>query len=245
MSTDYTKEAVLNELNEKVNSDVSGLYSDKIVNRKGKTSDTKELFTELIIKSLYSNKIISDKKITGINTKQRENSYYTQSHEKLVANINPKSNRNEEIYVKEVFKNNDFEAQFGIPIEYQVPLKNKQKDCLGKIDLITYKETENELYLIEVKAQKSKETALKTILEIQTYYQTVEQKELIKDLTITKVNKKYGNRGIQLKENPKILKGIIVFRDTIPAIELQDENRTQLQKLICDLIGKENIYIQQ
>ena len=241
----YAEKTVLKDLEKITDKNIRELYANKIVNRKGKTSDTKEYFTELIIKSLYDKKIITNGKIKGIELTPRKFGYYTKSHEKLVESINPKSNRHEEIYVKKVFESNDFEDKFGIPIEYQVPLKKDEKDCIGKIDLITYKENENELYLIEVKANNSKETALRAILEIQTYFQSINKDELIKDLKITKVNKKFGDKGIELKENPKILKGIIVFENTKPAKELQDNNRIQLKKLVNELINSEHIYVQK
>ena len=235
----YSEKTLLSDLEKITNKNIRGLYTDKIVNRKGKTSDTKEYFTEIIIENLYNKKLIVNGKIKVIEVTPREIGYYTKSHERLVGNRNPKSNRHEEIYVKKVFESNDFEDKFGVPIEYQVPLKENRKDCIGKIDLITYKEKDNELYLIEVKADNSTETALRAILEIQTYYQVVDKDNLIKDLKITKVNKKFGDKGIELKENPKILKGIIIFeknpktgKETTPAKEFKQIDKKQRPKLL-------------
>ena len=65
-------------------------------------------------------------------------------------------------------------------IDYQVPLKSKQSDRAGKIDLMTFDESTGILRLIELKAPKSKETLLRCVLEIYTYYKTVDMNELLR-----------------------------------------------------------------
>ena len=142
-----------------------------------------------------------------------------------------------------MFKVNPFEKTIGKPVDYQVPLKNKhknkdeEKEYIGKFDLVTYKESTNELFLVEVKADNSTETALKTILEIQTYSQVVNINRLVDNLRDSKGIRK----NIEIKANPKIRKDIIVFANekntekvTTPAKELKDSSRKQLQKLVDD-----------
>lgn len=68
----------------------------------------------------------------------------------------------------------------GEVIDYQVPLKSKQSDRAGKIDLMTFDESTGILRLIELKAPKSKETLLRCVLEIYTYYKTVDMNELLR-----------------------------------------------------------------
>ena len=68
----------------------------------------------------------------------------------------------------------------GEVIDYQVPLKSKQSDRAGKIDLMTFDESTGILRLIELKAPKSEETMLRCVLEIYTYYKTVDMNELLR-----------------------------------------------------------------
>ena len=52
---------------------------------------------------------------------------------------------------------------------------------MGKIDLVSYNEADNTLYLLELKVPKSKETLLRCVLELYTYRETVHTDKLAKD----------------------------------------------------------------
>lgn len=218
----YSKEEILTELKGLLESDIKCLYSNSLINTYGSTKDSNSLYSEEISNYLLNN-YIENASITGIETITREKSYFTESHNKLFENITDGSNRDEENYVKSLFFYNPLKSEIGTAIDYQIPLKSRQADKLGKIDLLTYKEDTNELFLIEVKFKKSCETALRCCLEIQTYYQTVDKEKLIND---------YFEAGKIKTQNPTLRKAIIVFKNSNPACEFEDVTRVNLKKLV-------------
>jgi hypothetical protein len=66
--------------------------------------------------------------------------------------------------------------------DYQVPLYVNDGDGLRAIDLVSY--TDNHVWLIELKKCDSKETLLRALLEIQSYYQVLDIKKFLRDYPI-------------------------------------------------------------
>lgn len=219
----YNKEDILNELRNFLNVGTNCLYAQDLVNKYGNAKDVNTPYTEVISEYLINNSIISDDKIIDIPQVTREKSYFTESHNRLFENITDGSNREEENYVKSLFFYNPLKTEIGTAIDYQIPLKSCQADKLGKIDLLTYKEDANELFLVEVKFKNSSETALRCCLEIQTYYQTVDREKLIND---------YFEAGKIKTQNLTLRKAIIVFKNSNPACEFEDVTRVNLKKLV-------------
>ncbi len=225
----YTKKELLSNLDKGLQNkllppdekDSSLLYTMKMLNYTGATTDTKELYTEVIAENLIKHGFIA-KEIPDIKMITREKPYYTKNHENFT--VAKDSNRVEENFVKSLFFYNPFKNEIGTPIDYQIPLKNISKDKAGKIDLITYNDKSNELFLIEVKDDDSKETALRACLEIQTYYQVVNKEKLVKD---------FVEAGKLEKTNPTIKKAVLFFKGTNPANEcVNTEKYPNLQKTI-------------
>lgn len=225
----YTKEELLSNLDKGLQGkllppdkkDCSLLYTMKMLNYTGITIDSKELYSEVIANNLIKHGFIA-KEIPDIKMITREKSYYTKNHEKF--SVAKDSNRVEENFVKSLFFYNPFKNEIGTPIDYQIPLKNISKDKAGKIDLITYNEKSNELFLVEVKNDDSKETALRACLEIQTYYQVVNKEKLVKD---------FIEAGKIKDANPTIKKAVLFFKGTNPANECENsEKYPNLQKTI-------------
>lgn len=219
----YNKEDILNELKNALSNGESLLYAQDLMNKYGNIKDANTPYTEVITEYLINNSIISNEKIVNIPQVTREKSYFTQSHNKLFENITEGTNRDEENYVKSLFFYNPLKSEIGTAIDYQIPLKSCQADKLGKIDLLTYKEDTNELFLVEVKFKNSSETALRCCLEIQTYYQTVDKEKLVND---------YFEAGKIKTQNPPLRKAIIVFKNSNPACEFEDSTRVNLKKLV-------------
>ena len=97
----------------------------------------------------------------------RESSYKVDSHNGIIKDEN--SNREEEKITMELF---DYSQNKGVTfdiigkiIDYQTPLKNVQKDDVGKIDLLAYNEKEKTLKILELKKPDNKETMLRCVLE--------------------------------------------------------------------------------
>ena len=111
---------------------------------------------------------------------------------------------------------------FGKVFDYQVPLKKVQTDDAGKIDLVSYDKESNRIYLIEVKKPDSKETLLRCVFEIATYYQLLNKENLIASYDELE------------KFQPKnIKKAVLIFKDSNQHKEFQKlNNNPNLKKLI-------------
>ncbi len=191
---DYSNSEVLKEIETLFDELVSGskqfddMYNHNSFNRIGKTNDKekKEYYTEIIAEKLLSNlcKLYSNLYKQNNTCKiTRETSYYTKTHSEIKLSEN--SSSKEENLAKEIILN---QTRFmcncsplGIFIDYQIPLKNKQKDKAGKIDLLSINPKLLSVYFIELKAENNDETLLRAILEIFTYYMICDKKKLIKD----------------------------------------------------------------
>ena len=155
------------------------LYKSKCINWKGKTLDSKEYYTEVISRELLkAEKLVLLDKIDQIN---RVN-YNVDTHD---GKHNGNTNRDEEIFAMRL-KCKKLE-KLGFVIEYQVPLKEKRSDDAGKIDLVT--STNESIYIVELKYVGNKETLLRAILEIWTYYKQLNKVNFLKSFKLLKQNK--------------------------------------------------------
>lgn len=196
----YTKEEIINKL--KGIKEISEIYNSSIINYRGKTKDTDEKYTEIISKEIIDNyQIYNFDNINCINRKQK---YKITTHD---GEFSKESNRREEITAMKMF-NNDY-AELGKILDYQIPLKDKRNSNAGKIDLISYNERNNILYLIELKNDSSVETLLRCVLEIVTYSKQINKQKLITDFN--------------LKNNVNIKLAILIFKGTNPYKDIKDE----------------------
>lgn len=150
------------------------IYNNKWVNRKGRTSDSKELYSEVIAEELLFNL----HKLREIPVVHREETYSPENHSKIIIDLKY-SNKNEEIFAKRLV---GLELdKLGAIKNYQIPLKDKNSDKTGKIDLLSFNEKAKTLYIIKLKYKENEESLLRAILESYTYFKTVDQEKLIKD----------------------------------------------------------------
>lgn len=221
----YCRDEIIKRVQEEMKN-IDGFYQDEIINFTDKTSDTSELLNEVIAEELL--KLDIKNKLAGIDVITRTNGYHVKRHNgKVTTGISKDdSNRHEERFALDLFnmsKNGKSFNKLGKIIDYQVPLKNKREDKAGKIDLIS-KNDEN-IYLIELKTKDNKETLLRCILEISTYYQILSRGKFIdsyKDI--------FGNLT---EENIK--KAVLIAKDSLQHDELKSINngeRNNLKKLI-------------
>lgn len=114
------------------------------------------------------------------------------------------------------FTSDKGEYPFGRVINYQVPLKprkneygtKKDQEGMGKIDIVSLRG--DSLYLIEAKRASTKDSLLKTILEIYTYFKQAVQNEHFKEV--------FGS-------GHKIFKpAILLFEGSKPANEIKSMN---------------------
>lgn len=202
---DYKKGEIINRLNSL--NKLEDLYIEKMINYKGNTKDTKEKYTEVIAKEILDN---PDKfNFKNINIIKRDKGYNIDTHEGI---YNEESPRREEIIAMKLF--NTTNVELGKFIDYQVPLKDKKDTKAGKVDLISYNENENTLYLIELKNDSSEETLLRCVLEIMTYINQIDKEKLLKDYN--------------MESNVKVKPAILIFKDTRPYKDISDEYVTKL-----------------
>ena len=170
-----------------------GLYKNKVVYRTGRTSDSSELYTEIMAQELL-------KKVGNlytINKITRKESYYIATH-----TGEPDSKAQEEtekLLAIDLFKFGKEFDYIGKIFDYEVPLKNSNGDKdVGKIDLIAKKE--NTVTLLELKAQNSKETLLRCVLEVFTYWKTLDHQKFL-----------YDFKDKNLSQDHIIKKAVLVF----------------------------------
>ena len=124
----YTKQEIINTIISALE-DKNFIYQLDCINYKGKTSDTKEKYTEVIAEYLLNNLDILESSIDKIT---RSSSYKTSTHDGNVINEST-STRIEEITAKKMFGNTY--PRIGKVLEYQIPLKGIQDNKEGKKDL--------------------------------------------------------------------------------------------------------------
>jgi len=143
------------------NADASTLYKAGCLNWKGNTKEG-SAYSEVIAEYLL--KLRVKELLSQIPSIKRED--YNVEHEGIIRSV---SNRHEEKFAIGVL--NKSLPFLGRIINYQVPLKSRQSDKTGKIDLIAYRENQkNAALIIELKFMENKETLLRAALEISTYY---------------------------------------------------------------------------
>ena len=174
---------------------VANFYKTPIVNYKGYINGSKNLYSEIIVKTLVSEDFVKEwGKLKPI----RPNHFDTGHNHSESVDINKLqiSNRKEEILAKLLFYQREVK-DLGYIFDYQTPLKETRNDSYGKIDLLGYNNADECYSVIELKYRPSgsDETLLRCILEAYTYYKLLDLNQIKSDV---------GHGGIKnLKELPK------------------------------------------
>ena len=210
---EYTREEIIKKLQDS-SKDMSTLYTQTFINYTGKTTDTKEKYTEVIAEWLLNNidLLYKIKKIT------RESTYKVDTHDGKHNNQN--SNRLEEIMAIEIFNQKSLNI-LGKVLDYQTPLKNERDDKAGKIDIVSYNKDIKTVYLLELKKEDNEETMLRCVLEIFTYSKTLDKDKFLEDFNLPKDTK--------IKASP------LVFFNGSQHKEMVDGNNKYLKDLIKKL----------
>lgn len=205
----YTRKNIIDKC-EKAFKDIKTFYKQPFINYGGKTTDTNEYYTEVVANFLIDN---LDEYKNGIPKITRESSYKTATH---TGEFDINTSREEEKIAMEMFRQSvsgkDYDF-IGKIIDYQTPLKNKQKDVAGKIDLLSY--DGSCLIILELKKPFSDESMLRCVLEGYTYLKTADTIKLLEDFILPKETKvvaspfvfKYGKQYQEmLKKMPYLFK---------------------------------------
>lgn len=207
---------------------IGELYKNKCINWSGKTSDTNEWYTELISQRLLQLCKMRDV-FSDIPIITRASSYFKGSHS-IVEFDTIKSNRGEEIFAKRITGLN-LEG-LGLVLDYQIPLKSKKGDKgLGKIDLVSYNQINNTMYLIEFKYDGNQETLLRATLECYTYYHRINLEKLKLDFfnehpKLQKIGQTQVD-GVTVKQAVLLTKGCNAYTELV---DMQNGNRPFLKE---------------
>ena len=218
----YTRQDILLKCKTALN-DAKTFYQGDIVNYRGRTVDTNELYTEVVAEYICEN-IIEFK--NGIPEITRSN-YKVNIHD---GKYDETSNRLEEIIAMRMFVMSENGREFpviGKILDYQTPLKAKRADVAGKIDLLTYNSKSNTVYILELKEPDSMETMLRCVLEGYTYMRTINKRKLFDDFSI--------------QPTARLIASPFVFKGSIQEKEMK-EDRPFLKK-IMDLLESKPVYI--
>ena len=214
----YTREQIIEQCNMAFKNK-STFYKKGFINYRGKTTDTKEYYTEVVAEFLCSN---INAYISGIERITRMTSYKTPGHDGV---YDPSSNRQEENIAMQMFTQSRTIGAYnfiGTIEDYQTPLKSTAYDDAGKIDLLSY---DGEIVrILELKKPDSKETMLRCVLEGFTYLMTADQDKLLTDFG-------HDPQNIVVKACPFVFYGGIQHKE-------MNEKRPQLRKLMALLDSK-------
>ena len=160
---------------------VANFYKAPIVNYKGYVNGSKDLYSEVIAESLVNDSFIKD----WLNLIPVRPEHFKINHPNKDENVDALkiTNRKEEILAKLLFYQHEV-AGLGYIFDYQTPLKAKQNDSYGKIDLLGYNHADECYSVIELKYRPSgsDETLLRCILEAYTYYKLLDLKQIKSDV---------------------------------------------------------------
>lgn len=244
----YTEGDTIRKLSKEINSP-EFIYKSDVVNYTGKTVGTKLPYTEVCslymcenMKSIFGE---NGKKIKIIN---REQGYFVEGHDGIIKEF---TNRGEEILAKAVYLKDKDIPKLGFVFDYQIPLKQSNKDAkVGKIDMVSINE-EGIISLIELKAAKSNETLLRCALEIYTYSKQINKEIFINDIKNSYINKfkekndlrSYFNKFINDDNKlEKIQSVVLIFEGSTPANMVDPNTYPKTNELVKKLGVKVYVY---
>ena len=153
---------------------VANFYKAPIVNYKGYINGSKNLYSEIIAKTLVSEDLVKEwDKLKPVRPNHFDTDHTPTQNELSI------TNRKEEILAKLLFYQGEVK-DLGYIFDYQTPLKETRNDSYGKIDLLGYNTDDKCYSVIELKYRPSgsEETLLRCVLEAYTYYKLLDLKQI-------------------------------------------------------------------
>lgn len=156
----------------------ANFYKSDIVNYKGHVTGSKDLYSEVIAKTLINDNFIKD----WLNLIPARPEHFKINHPNTDENVDALkiTNRKEEILAKLLFYQGNIDG-LGYIFDYQTPLKASRNDSYGKIDLLGYNVDDKCYSVIELKYRPSgsEETLLRCVLEAYTYYKLLDLDQIV------------------------------------------------------------------
>lgn len=154
---------------------VANFYKAPIVNYKGYINRSKNLYSEIIAKTLVSEDLVKEwDKLKPVRPNHFDTDHTPTQNELSI------TNRKEEILAKLLFYQGEVK-DLGYIFDYQTPLKAARSDSYGKIDLLGYNTDDKYYSVIELKYRPSgsDETLLRCVLEAYTYYKLLDLDQIV------------------------------------------------------------------
>ena len=210
----YSKAGFL-ELLRKAVGDVDSFYAQNFLNYRCVTRDTKERYEDITAEFVLDNLAVFE----NIKTIERQSSYKTKGHEQLIPDddkineIKKGAVRRQEEWLAKSMYGKSYE-NLGKVIDFQVPIKDVRDNKAGKVDLISFSESDSALYFLEFKKPDSKETLMRCVLEAYTYYKQVNHAKLLSDF--------------EFSAHSNIIPAVLIYKQSFAATSLSN---LPLQKL--------------
>ena len=153
----------------------ANFYKAPIVNYKGYVNGSKNLYSEIIAKTLVSEDLVKEwDKLKPVRSNHFDTDHTPTQNELSI------TNRKEEILAKLLFYQGEVK-DLGYIFDYQTPLKKDRSDSYGKIDLLGYNTDDKCYSVIELKYRPSgsDETLLRCVLEAYTYYKLLDLDQIV------------------------------------------------------------------
>lgn len=149
-------------------------YTDKIVNYRGTTTDQGTPYSEVIADELINNFQILSTMENGVSIRKTKSFRLENKGE---PNVDARLDRFKKLTFSEkllaiALFNANRSFDFGKIFDYQVPLKERQKQKLGEIDLVAIDNSTINLIELKIKGS-SDETLLRALIEVYTYYKLI------------------------------------------------------------------------
>jgi hypothetical protein len=171
MESGYTEKEIRQMVVDALDADLHFFYQQPFLNYQGKAIDSRQPYVEVIADELLQ---CNDQiKRMGVDVPVRRTKNFNLMHDGA-PNVDARIKRFGKLNYSEkllaiAIHNSDDEYCFGKIFDYQIPLKERQKDRFGEIDLAA--RSGASIKLLELKIDgKGKETLLRALLEVYTYY---------------------------------------------------------------------------
>jgi len=171
MASGYTEKEIRQMVAESLDCDPHFFYQQRFLNYQGRTTDSKQPYVEVISDELLRS--VSQLRRIGVDVPIRRTKSFNTLHNGI-PNVDARLERFGKLTYSEkllaiAIYNSGSKFCFGKVIDYQVPLKERQKDRFGEIDLLA--KSRDSIKLLELKINgKGKETLLRALLEVYTYH---------------------------------------------------------------------------
>lgn len=157
-----------------IENNINSLHNQHFVNRRTTTGDTKEAFSQVLAKILLENL----EKLEEISIINKKTPYDIKESDLKIGWIY--SDEKKDI-LKDMYNKNY--NTMGKVLEYQMPIEDNTLNSKN-LDLLTL--NDENLYLIEYKLIDTKDTLIKGILDIFTFYKNIDINRLLSDFNIPK-----------------------------------------------------------